>query len=168
MVAGDLASKFKGYDDEEEEDEDEMMAVEGSDGQQYVVLEVIQLADNQGTEQVNNNFTSFGRWLKIKNKNWFCTNLWFFYYLITQMAVVANEDGDLMMQDPLSQENSLVTSGTEMHEELEEEEEEEEEMELVQLKNTITTRSKSGVQKHGDSKLRKEMENCFGFDEVNI
>lgn len=28
------------------------MAVEGSDGQQYVVLEVIQLADNQGTEQV--------------------------------------------------------------------------------------------------------------------
>lgn len=50
---GDLASKFKGYDDEEEEDEDEMMAVEGSDGQQYVVLEVIQLADNQGADQVH-------------------------------------------------------------------------------------------------------------------
>lgn len=29
-----------------------MMAVEGSDGQQYVVLEVIQLADNQNTDQV--------------------------------------------------------------------------------------------------------------------
>lgn len=51
MITGDLASKLKGYD-EEEEDEDDMMAVEGSDGQQYVVLEVIQLADNQGTDQV--------------------------------------------------------------------------------------------------------------------
>lgn len=29
------------------------MAVQGSDGQQYVVLEVIQLADNQGAEQVS-------------------------------------------------------------------------------------------------------------------
>ncbi|KAF7992198.1 hypothetical protein HCN44_001523 [Aphidius gifuensis] len=35
-----------------EKDEDEMMAVEGSDGQQYVVLEVIQLADNQGTQRM--------------------------------------------------------------------------------------------------------------------
>lgn len=51
MITGDLASKLKGYE-EEEEDEDDMMAVEGSDGQQYVVLEVIQLADNQGTDQV--------------------------------------------------------------------------------------------------------------------
>lgn len=53
MITGDLASKLKGYEDEEEEDEDDMMAVEGSDGQQYVVLEVIQLADNQGTDQVD-------------------------------------------------------------------------------------------------------------------
>jgi len=54
VTTGDLASKLKGYEDEEEEEEDEdMMAVQGSDGQQYVVLEVIQLADNQGTEQVN-------------------------------------------------------------------------------------------------------------------
>lgn len=30
---------------ESDEDEEEMIAVEGSDGQQYVVLEVIQLAD---------------------------------------------------------------------------------------------------------------------------
>lgn len=56
MTTGDLASKFKGYDDEEEEEEDEeeeeMMAVEGSDGQQYVVLEVIQLPENHGTDQV--------------------------------------------------------------------------------------------------------------------
>lgn len=51
MITGDLASKLKGYE-EEEDDEDDMMAVEGSDGQQYVVLEVIQLADNQGTDQV--------------------------------------------------------------------------------------------------------------------
>lgn len=52
VITGDLPSKLKGYDDEEEDEED-MMAVEGSDGQQYVVLEVIQLADNQGTDQVN-------------------------------------------------------------------------------------------------------------------
>lgn len=43
-------------DGEEDEDEDEdsnqgMMAVEGSDGQQYVVLEVIQLQDGDGQEQ---------------------------------------------------------------------------------------------------------------------
>lgn len=54
MATGDLASKLKGYEDEEEEeDEEDIMAVQGSDGQQYVVLEVIQLADNQGTEQVS-------------------------------------------------------------------------------------------------------------------
>lgn len=54
VTTGDLASKLKGYEDEEEEEEeDDMMAVQGSDGQQYVVLEVIQLADNQGTEQVS-------------------------------------------------------------------------------------------------------------------
>lgn len=74
MATGDLASKLKGYDDEEEEEEDEedIMAVEGSDGQQYVVLEVIQLADNQGTEQVSKDSSkgtvcvifSFSKWVK--------------------------------------------------------------------------------------------------------
>lgn len=61
MATADLASKLKGYDDEEEEEEDEedMMAVQGSDGQQYVVLEVIQLADNQGNEQVSERDHSF-------------------------------------------------------------------------------------------------------------
>ncbi|XP_075228495.1 uncharacterized protein LOC142328594 isoform X3 [Lycorma delicatula] len=38
-------------DDEEEELNGSMMAVEGSDGQQYVVLEVIQLQDGEGQEQ---------------------------------------------------------------------------------------------------------------------
>lgn len=42
-------------DDEDEEEEDEndtpMVQVEGLDGQQYVVLEVIQLQDGDGTEQ---------------------------------------------------------------------------------------------------------------------
>jgi len=40
-------------DDEEDEDENEaqVLAVEGEDGQQYVVLEVIQLQDGDGTEQ---------------------------------------------------------------------------------------------------------------------
>lgn len=55
VTTSDLTSKLKGYEDEEEEEdeEDSMMAVQGSDGQQYVVLEVIQLADNQGTDQVS-------------------------------------------------------------------------------------------------------------------
>lgn len=34
-------------EEEDEEDEGDMMAVEGGDGQQYVVLEVIQLADGE-------------------------------------------------------------------------------------------------------------------------
>lgn len=38
-----------GMGSEDEEDENEMIAMEGADGQQYVVLEVIQLAD--GDEQ---------------------------------------------------------------------------------------------------------------------
>lgn len=38
-----------GFESDEEESED-LMAMEGSDGQQYVVLEVIQLAD--GDEQI--------------------------------------------------------------------------------------------------------------------
>lgn len=36
-----------GSDEEDEDEESDMMAVEGSDGQQYVVLEVIQLADGE-------------------------------------------------------------------------------------------------------------------------
>jgi phosphoenolpyruvate synthase/pyruvate phosphate dikinase len=52
IIDGQRVEVMTGYeDDEEEEDEDDMMAVQGSDGQQYVVLEVIQLADNQGTDQ---------------------------------------------------------------------------------------------------------------------
>lgn len=53
MIDGQQVEVIPGLDsDEEEEDEDEegeidMMAVEGSDGQQYVVLEVIQLADGE-------------------------------------------------------------------------------------------------------------------------
>lgn len=50
MIDGQQVEVMPGIDSEEEEDEDEdsdMMAVEGSDGQQYVVLEVIQLADGE-------------------------------------------------------------------------------------------------------------------------
>ncbi|XP_068989427.1 transcriptional repressor CTCF isoform X7 [Neodiprion pinetum] len=134
VMTGDLASKLKGYDDEDEEDEDEMMAVEGSDGQQYVVLEVIQLADNQGTDQ---------------------------------MAVVASEDGDLVMQDPLSQDE--VVGGTEEGEE-EEEEEVEEHQETIELKledSTHNTRKSTRLSEssQNDPKLQKDMETCFGFDE---
>ncbi|XP_014481735.1 PREDICTED: transcriptional repressor CTCF-like isoform X4 [Dinoponera quadriceps] len=124
VMTGD--SKLKGYEDEEEEEdeEDAMMAVQGSDGQQYVVLEVIQLADNQGTDQ---------------------------------MAVVASEDGELVMQDPLSQESSIVTATGEEVDEVEEEDIEIQDMKI----ETVT--SKSSTQ--SDPKLQKEMETCFGFDE---
>lgn len=80
------------------------------------------------------------------------------------MAVVANEDGDLMMQDPLGQENAIITSVTDANEVIEEEEEEEE-MEMVELKEAIAD-SKPINHKQNDPKLSKEMENCFGFDEV--
>lgn len=39
-----------GFESDEEEEPEDLMAMEGSDGQQYVVLEVIQLAD--GDEQM--------------------------------------------------------------------------------------------------------------------
>lgn len=80
------------------------------------------------------------------------------------MAVVASEDGELVMQDPLTQDNSIVTgTGDEI-----DEEEEEEEMEMQDLKIEPTTPSKSSTQNsQNDPKLQKEMETCFGFDEVS-
>ncbi|KAJ3635239.1 hypothetical protein MTP99_008160 [Tenebrio molitor] len=49
MIDGQQVEVIPGLDSEEEDEEGEidMMAVEGSDGQQYVVLEVIQLADGE-------------------------------------------------------------------------------------------------------------------------
>ncbi|XP_043678967.1 transcriptional repressor CTCFL isoform X1 [Vespula pensylvanica] len=132
VMTGDLASKLKGYEEEEEEDEDDMMAVEGSDGQQYVVLEVIQLADNQGTDQ--------------------------------QMAVVASEDGDLVMQDPLSQENSMVGATGEDGCEVEEDESDMHELKIESV-TSCTTNKSSSQNTQSDPKLQKEMETCFGFDE---
>lgn len=52
MIDGQQVEVVPGMDSDEEGEEDgeiDMMAVEGSDGQQYVVLEVIQLAE--GDEQ---------------------------------------------------------------------------------------------------------------------
>lgn len=80
------------------------------------------------------------------------------------MAVVASEDGELVMQDPLTQENNIVTeTGEEM------DEAEEEDIELQDLKiEPTTTPSKSSTQNsQNDPKLQKEMETCFGFDEVS-
>lgn len=51
MIDGQQVEVMPGMDSEDEED-DEMMAVEGSDGQQYVVLEVIQLADGDQEQTV--------------------------------------------------------------------------------------------------------------------
>ncbi|XP_018360917.1 PREDICTED: transcriptional repressor CTCFL-like isoform X2 [Trachymyrmex cornetzi] len=128
IIDGQRVEVMTGYEDEEEEeDEDDMMAVQGSDGQQYVVLEVIQLADTQGTDQ---------------------------------MAVVASEDGELVMQDPLTQDSSIVTGTGEEIDEVEED------MELHDLKIEPSTPSKSSAQNsQHDPKLQKEMETCFGFDE---
>lgn len=79
------------------------------------------------------------------------------------MAVVANEDGELMMQDPLGQENGIVTGTTDEVDEVEEE------IEMQELKVENITSSKSSAQSTpSDSKLQKEMETCFGFDEVSI
>lgn len=79
------------------------------------------------------------------------------------MAVVASEDGELVMQDPLTQENSIVT-GTEEIDEVEEED-----IEMQDLKIESVTPSKSSTQNsQNDPKLQKEMETCFGFDEVII
>lgn len=80
------------------------------------------------------------------------------------MAVVASEDGDLVMQDPLSQESGIVTGTGEDGDEAEEEEE----IEIDQLKMEPGTPNKSSSQNtQSDPKLQKEMETCFGFDEVS-
>lgn len=78
------------------------------------------------------------------------------------MAVVASEDGDLVMQDPLSQESGIVT-GT--GEEIDDGEEEEVEMDELKIEPGTTNKSSQNTQ--NDPKLQKEMETCFGFDEVS-
>lgn len=75
------------------------------------------------------------------------------------MAVVASEDGDLVMQDPLSQESGIVTGTGE------EGDDEEEETE-IKLKIDPEPSIKS-QNTQNDPKLQKEMETCFGFDEVS-
>ncbi|RZF44236.1 hypothetical protein LSTR_LSTR003876 [Laodelphax striatellus] len=54
-IGGQQVEVIPGDDEDDEDDDDELngqvMAVEGSDGQQYVVLEVIQLQDDNGQEQ---------------------------------------------------------------------------------------------------------------------
>lgn len=77
------------------------------------------------------------------------------------MAVVASEDGDLVMQDPLSQESGIVT-GT--GEEIDDGEEEEVEMDELKIEPGTTNKSQNT---QNDPKLQKEMETCFGFDEVS-
>jgi len=49
MPADDSEEEEEDEEDEDEENETSMMAVEGQDGQQYVVLEVIQLQDGNET-----------------------------------------------------------------------------------------------------------------------
>lgn len=79
------------------------------------------------------------------------------------MAVVASEDGDLVMQDPLSQESGIVTGTGEDGDEVEEEEPE---IEDIKMESGTSTKS-SSQNTQSDPKLQKEMETCFGFDEVS-
>lgn len=73
------------------------------------------------------------------------------------MAVVASEDGDLVMQDPLSQESGIVTeAGDELIEQ-----DAEQIVGTLKLEVPITKNTHSS-----DPKLQKDMETCFGFDEV--
>lgn len=77
------------------------------------------------------------------------------------MAIVASEDGDIVMQDPLSQESGIVTEAGD---------------ELIdsegtkQIVRTLKIESKSATKgsRTSDPKLQKDMETCFGFDEVYI
>lgn len=79
------------------------------------------------------------------------------------MAVVASEDGELVMQDPLGQESNIVTATGEEVDEVEED------IEMQELKIEPISSTKTSTQStHNDSKLQKEMETCFGFDEVSI
>lgn len=73
------------------------------------------------------------------------------------MAVVANEDGELVMQDPLSQESGIV----------EEAEDEMMEHDADHIVGTLKLEDVSSS-KNSNSKLQKDMETCFGFDEVSI
>jgi hypothetical protein len=76
------------------------------------------------------------------------------------MAVVASEDGDLVMQDPLSQESGIVTEGGD---ELIEQEEADEIVGTLKLEVPINKNTHAS-----NSKLQKDMETCFGFDEVSL
>lgn len=89
------------------------------------------------------------------------------------MAVVASEDGDLVMQDPLSQDGVVSGAGeTEVEGEGEGEEDEEDDEEHVEMKLEESTNPSrkssraSSQSSQNDPKLRKDMETCFGFDEV--
>lgn len=76
------------------------------------------------------------------------------------MAVVASEDGDLVMQDPLSQESGIVTeAGDELIEQ-----DAEQIVGTLKLEEVPITKNAHT----SDPKLQKDMETCFGFDEVSI
>lgn len=78
---------------------------------------------------------------------------------------VTTDDGELMMQDPLSQESGIVT-GT--GEEVDEVEEETIEMQELKIETVTSNAPKSSQNSQSDPKLQKEMETCFGFDEVSV
>ena len=74
------------------------------------------------------------------------------------MTVVTNEDGDIVMEDPLSQEDSIE------HQDVETDEinmqDENGHITTIQIANTKTSSQSK------NTKIQKDMETCFGFDEV--
>merc|ERR1712109_179420 len=75
IIDGQHVEVFTGDDEEDEDDlvdpnvEQKMMAVEGQDGQQYVVLEVIQLPENASAENNTTASNSGGATVKIEPKS---------------------------------------------------------------------------------------------------
>ena len=74
------------------------------------------------------------------------------------MSVVANEDGDIVMQDPLSQESGIVTEAGD-----EDIDDDDDEGVITSLK--IERPNKKAT---NGSKIQHDMDTCFGFDEVGF
>ena len=74
-----------------------------------------------------------------------------FELFFKEMSAVVNEDGDLVMQDPLDQEAAIITGNPDDDEDVDDDD-----MTEVKLVTSVDK----------PNEFRKEMETCFGFDDV--
>lgn len=144
MIDGQQVEVMPGIGSEEEEEID-MMAVEGSDGQQYVVLEVIQLADGEEQAMVVGGDSSNDLMAEtILPDNGVCLLLFSLYLWtlgsLTNVFFVADLNDDVIKA--LQSARRIPKEEVDDDEEEEEEEDEEEE----------------------NKKVVNDMKNCFGFD----